>query len=180
MSVFFKIGEDGKKVYVAKTIFAKEMSKENFENSAKRITVDDFLKKFSFETGSKLEKIINRVREINDMNLIKVQKLVTSNPDTRTTHYFYHIGDKVFIEDYGENVELKQEKEAMNYIVEKFGTDLANNHIIPAFKKNIEIVLCFSGREEIDKDTYENLKAEQNDLTSIKSLEKLLNKTNKR
>ena len=64
MSLLFKIANDGKSVYVARTLFANEMEEKDFDKRARRITVDAFLSKFPKAIAEKLEKNINRVKEI--------------------------------------------------------------------------------------------------------------------
>ena len=179
MAVFFKIGEDGKKVYVAKTIFAKEISEKDFSKTARRISVDNFLEKWPKETSDKLEKIIDRVREINEMKLRAVQIRSSTNPNTKTTHFSYHVGDKVFKYDVGEEAEHDEKGMALDYIRELFNRELADNYIIPFVNESTWNALYFSDQKEISGELYDNLKIEHMELTSIKSVDRLLNKSTK-
>lgn len=180
MSVFFKLGEDGKKVYVAKTLFTKEMREDEFEKKAKLISVDEFLNKFSKEVSEKLQKAILRVQKIEEMKLSEFSIMHVSHPVKRTTRTRYVVGNKVFCSDSGEEEELDQRQEAYDYAKEFYGETFANDTIIPLMEKGRVVKKAYSENKEIELAKYNELINEKNALTSINSIEKLLNKSNKR
>jgi len=180
MPVFFKIAEDGKKVYVAKSVFAKEMSEEEFAKKAKRISVDDFLSKFSVEVGEKLEDTINKVRKINEMNLSKIDIKMLSNPMSRTTRVIYDFGDKKFKNDTGENPEYGEVDEAYEYAKEKYDEKTYEEIVKPYLKNERYNPLHLSGNKVISEEMYNKLITELKNSTKVCNVEKVLNKSNKR
>ena len=178
MSVFFKIADDGKSVYVARTMFSNEMKEKEFDKKATRISVDKFLSKFPKNISEKMEGNINRVRKISEMNLSKLGSESLSNPVTRTTSVFYTVGDKVFCEDYGEYERDHEYGAAKQYLEEFYGKEFAKDN--EEKLRNERGYRYFSGTEEISKESYLNLSEEKKMLTNIICLQQEKKQTVKR
>jgi len=179
MSVFFKIADDGKDVYVVKNMVEKKISEEDFEKSAKRVSVEKFLSEFPEVSSEKLEKVINRVQKICEMKLSSVTISSSITPVVMSIRYYYDVAGKIFRHDYGQLEEFSQKEYAIQYAKEFYGEELANSRIIPMIKEDSGSAF-FSRREEISKEKYEELINEKKELTSIKFIEKKLNTSNKR
>ena len=170
MSVFFKISDEGNCVYVAKTLISSEISKEEFDNKAVRLTVDEFLSKFPKIISEKLETNINRVKAIKEMKLSILGQMSVSNPITRTTTAVYYVGDKTFAQDFGEEEKHHEFETAVKYGKEFYGEEFMNENV-ERLRSQIE-QRFFSGTKEITKAEYKSLLEEKENLTNIVCLQK--------
>lgn len=178
MSVFFKIADDGKCVYVAKTLLSNEMKEEEFNKKAVRLTVDEFLSKFPKNISEKLEESINRVKKINEMKLSVFGSDMFSNPVTRTTSTFYRVGGKTFVEDVGEHEEQHEFEEAIKYGKEFYGEEFMKENLDKLVSTRGEAY--YAGTRLIEKEEYTKLLGQKEKLTKIVCVQKELKKSPKK
>ena len=179
MAVYFKISQDGKKVMVAKTLLEREISEEKFDKISKEIDLKDFVSKLPSEKARKVMKVAEKVKKLNRIPITKIGVRNVPNPITRTVHTFYFVGDKVFCEDYGEDAKLFQEEEALKYANEFYGEEFMKKCNL--IQMESDKFLYVQGNKDIGfkkstKDEYENAKCEFEKLSSIISLNKLVEK----
>ena len=177
MAIYFKLSDDGKKAFVAKTLVEKDLSEKEFKERAKEIPLEELAKRLPEKKAEKILIAANRLQELNDMKVTCFGKRMSSNPSTRTTSTSYWLGDKVFIHEYGEEAERSELQEALEHGKEFYGEDFME-------EKNIVQMKSFkfeyfkgdrnSKIEPITQEEYNAVKEEMNMLTGIVSLNRIM------
>ena len=176
MPIFFRISKDGNYVHVAKTLVSKSITEKDFDERAKKISVEEFLSKFSSNMVAGMSQNIQKIKKINDMGLAHIS--VIKNICSPEKGYRYHIGinGRNFTHEEFENEkEIIQEwDEAMDYGSRLFGSETMEKYIkkIPNTYGPWEMDIYFSKDSELTCTQYYDLKRELNDLTNIVCLQK--------
>jgi hypothetical protein len=180
MAIWFKLSKDGKNVLVSKLMVDRKLTEKEFESKAKIMPVEEFLKRLPEKKAEKIIAVITRLKELAEMKATRFGKTSTSNPNTRTTSIFYHLGEKTFTHQVGEEAELFERESAIEYGKEFYGEEFMNEHNI--FDKMTSFHFLYfkgdknSGIEPITKEEYDSIQEEIKNLTSRVSLNKMLEK----
>ena len=163
MSLFFKISNDGESIYIAKTLFSDEIDYDEFIRRARNISVNKFLVKIPQELREKIRININRIKEIDDMNLSFVGTYEVNNSTEKKSYACHYLFNERYYPNSlsGERLIEKAEKfygkESMSEIMDKVYQ---------------EKITYLSGIKEITKEEYNKLIEEKQDLMKVVCLKK--------
>lgn len=129
MPIFYKIRNDGKAVYVMKTLFNKSINElaENVE-AFKEISIEKFLQKIPASSREKFERDILRVREIDSMNMFNIIRFSIYDPIYAFTRTVYNVDGKGFQQDDNDIKECDEKKDAIKYCIDKFGKEFIDKY----------------------------------------------------
>lgn len=179
MSVFYRLGLDGKNVFVVKSLLSKDISDEDFKRRAKKISVEDFSSRFSSEIAKKLKEEIDLLKTISN-HLVNVKVFRSKYID-----YSYTINGKEFLTDslVGINSSINQSIEsAIKYVKDNYGDDFCEKVevVLKTPKKYVDKELTYfktkDGVRELSEDQKQQLRKTLHSLTKIKSMDRLANK----
>ena len=170
MPLFFKIAEDGRSIYVTRTIFANKIKDGEFEEKSKKISIEKFLSKMPKSMVGKIEENIKKVQKIYDLKLSVLGSYSISNPVTRTSAYIYFVGDKRFVQEYGEEAKRNEEFDAISYGYKFYGKEFMEKN---KDKLNKGGTHYFTGDKEISQKEYDSLKEQFDKLTTIVKLNQI-------
>ena len=173
MPVFYKFSNDGKNVYIAKTMFSKNIMEAEYFEKAKKISVEDFLSKFDEKVKAKLQEEINYLSELNG-SIIKVGK--KANNQSIDKSIILSVNDKVF---HHKHFLKNEESSAGKYVQETYGKEFYDewykNFVIEQREEKESIYMkTKDGIKQLNSNQIIQIENIIKNLTKIKSLDNLL------
>lgn len=175
MSVFYKLGLDGKNIFVVKSLLSRDISDEEFKRRAKKMSMEEFSSKFSAEIAKKLKEEVDLLKTISD-HLVNVKVFRSKYID-----YSYTINGKEFLSGVGlpQNQGLES---AIQYVRDNYGDDFCEKVevVLKTPKKYADKELTYfktnEGVRELSEDQKQQLRKTLSSLTKIKSVDRLSSK----
>ena len=128
MAIFYKIKEDGKAVYVLKTLSNHPKRKMDDVVGFKEISVEKFLSKIPTKVKNSFEKEIEKVQKIHEKNIFYINRINVYIPEIAVERVVFNINGKVFNIDWDDYGQKQEMNEALGYCSMTYGSEFASKY----------------------------------------------------
>ena len=127
MAIFYKIKEDGKSVYVLKTLTNNPRRNTDDIVGFNEISIESFLNKIPKKLKGDFLEEIRKVQTIHD-NVFYINRLNVYDPASALTTIVFNINGKAFNVDCDDLIQKEQLNAAISYCCEKYGSEFTSKY----------------------------------------------------